>query len=75
MTLSFVVKKENVIKCYLFYGGGVIRFFPEDIKTVLPTIFNMEYVGNRDYIENDKDLDHLIKEMTAEEFFKFQQNY
>jgi len=79
LTMSIIAKKENVIKCYLFYGGGVIRFFPEDIKIVFPTIFNMDYGGNRDYIEKDKELDNLIKimkdQIVDEEFSKFQQYY
>ena len=77
--MSFVVKKESVIKCYLFYGGGIIRFFPEDIRTVFPKIFNMDYGENRDYINNDQDLIKLINEMKVQlvdqEFSKFVENY
>ena len=79
LTMSIIVKKENVIKCYLFYGGGAIRFFPADIKIVFPKIFNMDYGGNRDYIENDYDLNNLMNKMKAElvdeDFSKFQENY
>ena len=79
LTLSFVVKSQKVIKCYLFHGGGFIRFFPQDIKTVFPTIFNMDHGANREFIENNRDLDNLIKKMSDEvideEFSKFQQNY
>merc|ERR1719273_1520234 len=43
MTLSFHAKQERVVKMYLFCNRQCIRFMPEDIKTVLRTLFNMDY--------------------------------
>eukprot|EP01083_Nonionella_stella_P254455 874339_1 len=45
LTLSFHAKEEKEIKCYLFWSGQMIRFMPEDMKTLLPSIFNMEFTG------------------------------
>eukprot|EP01084_Bolivina_argentea_P300952 519051_1 len=36
MTLSFHVESCDEIKCYLYWQGAFIRFFPQDIKTLLP---------------------------------------
>merc|ERR1719189_888011 len=52
LTLSIHAKQENVIKMYLFCNGQCIRFMPEDVKTVLPILFNMEYGNNRDWIDS-----------------------
>eukprot|EP01083_Nonionella_stella_P071763 192963_1 len=52
LTLSFHVKQENEIKCYLFWNGQMIRFMPNDIKTVLPCIINMK--NDPDYIKENK---------------------
>eukprot|EP01083_Nonionella_stella_P019172 53292_1 len=39
LTLSFHVKTQEIIKCYLFWNGQMIRFMPSDIKDVLPRLF------------------------------------
>eukprot|EP01083_Nonionella_stella_P019174 53300_1 len=70
LTFSFHVKEEDQIKCYLFYCGLVIRFLPEDIKTVLPKIFNMEYPGNQEFVDgktekhSDDKVDDVIARMS-----------
>ena len=78
LTLSFIVQSRDVIKMYLYYNGGMIRFFPDDIKTVLPKIFNMDYGRNKQYIEKNQELDRRIQEMNGKvvdvEFAKFQSN-
>merc|ERR1712154_501383 len=62
MTLSFHVKQENVIKLYLYMNGQCIRFMPEDVKAVLPVLFNMEFGDNKQWIKT-KEADSLIKQM------------
>ncbi len=51
LTLSFHVKSIEDIKCYLFWNGQMQRFMPEDITTVLPKIFNMNYDGNEQFMK------------------------
>ena len=51
LTLSFHVKREDAVKLYLFWNGGGIRFMPEDIKVVLPMLFNMKYGDNEQWIK------------------------
>ena len=53
LTLSIHVQQEDVIKAYLYWNGKVMRFMPEDIRTVFPLIFNMEYPGNTNYMDLD----------------------
>merc|ERR1712242_397827 len=55
LTLSIHAKQENVVKMYLFCNGQCIRFMPEDVKTVLPVLFNMDYENNTDWIEGKLD--------------------
>jgi len=79
LTFCFHVKMMDVIKCYLYWNGQVIRFMPQDIKTVFPTMFNMKYGGNQDYIDKNQDLDKMIEEMQKKlvdkEFAAFQESY
>jgi len=52
MTLSFHVHSVDVIKCYLYFGGQIIRFMPSDIKNVLPRLFNMDFPGNAEFVKS-----------------------
>merc|ERR1719295_851064 len=52
LTLSFHVKQADVIKLYLYHNGQSMRFMPEDIRDILPTLFNMEYLGNDDWLQD-----------------------
>ena len=61
LTLSFHVKQANVIKLYLYYSGQCIRFMAEDVKVVLPLLFNLDYGDNRKWIEG-KEVDGYIEE-------------
>eukprot|EP01083_Nonionella_stella_P079975 219538_1 len=78
LTLSFHVKEERIIKCYLFWNGQMMRFFPDDIKSVLPGLFNPKKQGKRDKAEEEL-LDAMIKEMKEklvdEEFDEFVSSY
>jgi len=79
LTLSFHVKQEKVIKLYLFCNGQCMRFMPEDIKTVLPALFNMEFGDNKEWIEREEEVEEHIEQMKRvlidEEFEAFQQSY
>ena len=49
---------------YADFNGGIIRFMPgEDIKTLFPLLYNMEYGDNQEYIDSDPDLDGIIEKM------------
>eukprot|EP01083_Nonionella_stella_P168008 566068_1 len=78
LTLSFHVKRETVIKCYLFWNGGMMRFMPDDIKNVLPQLFNPDKHPKRNE-KGEKALDDQIKEMKEklvdEEFDAFMSRY
>eukprot|EP01083_Nonionella_stella_P152194 487483_1 len=78
LTLSFHVKEERFVKCYLYWFGQMIRFMPEDIKTVLPDLFNPKRQSKRNK-EEEKYLNELIKELKGklvdEEFDAFVASY
>ena len=78
MTLSFHAKQQNVVKLYLYCHGQCIRFMPEDVKVVLPVLFNMNF-GNNDAFLKGTRVDEYIEKMKSElqdiEFEAFQQSY
>ena len=53
------------VKCYLYYNGEMIRFFPDQIRALFPTMFNMKYDENTFFLKNkkNKELDTFIKYM------------
>merc|ERR1712032_1664812 len=63
MTFSFHVQKANVIKLYLHCQGNCIRFMPEDIRTILPLLFNKEFGNNRQWIDCQSLVDGYIDRM------------
>ena len=79
LMFSFHAKQENVIKLYLYCRGQCIRFMPEDIRTLLPVLFNMEYGNNAEWIAKDESvnqyIDILHKGLIDVEFDAFQQSY
>ena len=78
LTASFHVKQEKVIKMYLYHNGGCIRFMPEDIKSVLPTLFNMKREDNVKFIESgeaDRCIQRLQGLLVDNEFDAFQESY
>ena len=79
LTLSFHVKTEEVIKLYLYHNGQCMRFMPDDIKTVLPLLFNMEYGNNAEWLTIHEEVDGCIDRMKRclkdVEFEAFQQSY
>ena len=62
MVLSFHVESSNEIRCYIYLNGQVLRFFPEDIKFVLPRFFDPD-CGNNKTWTNSKDANDLILRM------------
>ena len=75
MTLSFHVKKDNVIKLYLYWNGQCIRFMPEDVRDLLPVLFNMNYRDNAEWIRRegvDRYINELKDMMVDVEFAYFQ---
>ena len=78
LTLSFHVKEERVIKLYLFCNGQSIRFMPDDVRDILPTLFNMDYGGNAKWIKL-KDVQGYIDQMkdclVDDQFTAFQQSF
>ena len=85
MTLSFHVKTEEVIRLYLYFNGQSMRFMPEDIKDVLPRLFNLEYADNPgwltrkdpdgDILEVDRYINRMKRCLKDVEFEAFQQSY
>eukprot|EP01084_Bolivina_argentea_P263919 446883_1 len=74
LTFSFHVKEIDGIKCYLFWNGAMIRFMADDIKIILPTIFNMQWNNgkpiknhqrseNEKFMENENEINQLIYQM------------
>eukprot|EP01084_Bolivina_argentea_P311507 539217_1 len=61
MTLSFHCEGPETIKCYLYYMGGMMRFFLKDIIHVFPHIF--ESNNKKSSKPNDKYFYDLVKEI------------
>ncbi len=53
ITLSFHIEAADEIKCYLFYEGQASRFYGQDILQVFPTLFDMEYKNNKEFIQSN----------------------
>ena len=64
LTLSIHAKQQDLIKAYLYWNGKMMRFMPEDIKTVFPLIFNMDYKGNREFMKMEV-LDGYVDDLKA----------
>merc|ERR1712129_179922 len=79
LTMSFFVKSPTVIKCYLWWNGQGIRFFPEDITTTMAKIFDLDKHGNREFLENEQLVTEYIESMQRvlrdNEFKGFQLSY
>eukprot|EP01084_Bolivina_argentea_P312447 540926_1 len=85
LTFSFIVKEQDQIKCYLYWNGQTIRFMPEDVKIILPRIFNLDYGDNNNYFNKIQsgsewtDVDKFIEQMTLilvdKQFTQFRQSY
>merc|ERR1712013_640670 len=43
MTFSIHAMQSDVVKCYLYWNGQMVRFHPEDIRTTLHMLFNMKW--------------------------------
>ena len=80
LTLSFYVKSDEVVKLYLYRHGQLLRFMPEDIRTVLPKLFNMNYGKkiNQQFLKSknvDEHIDRMKGLLKDVEFEAFQQSY
>merc|ERR1712130_218701 len=63
LTMSFIAKEEDAIKCYLYWSGQMTRFMPEDIKVVFPIIFNMEREENKIFVNDETKMNKIIGRM------------
>jgi len=74
ITLSFHVDDEESVRCYLFWNGCYIRIvYPQDLKKILLSVFDIEYKDNKNYLEQkaDDDLNKLrVKDDTFDAFYK-----
>ena len=52
LTLSIHALENDVVKCYLYWNGQKIRFVPRDIRSILPTIFNMKWNAGQELEED-----------------------
>merc|ERR1712087_386110 len=78
LTLSLYVKSQDVVKCYLYWHGRVIRFFPEDIRTTMTKIFDLKKHGNEAFLKSEKldgHIDSMKRGLRDEEFKGFQVSY
>jgi len=78
LTLSFHVKAVDEIKMYLYCHNQILRFYPEDIKVILPVLFNMDYGDNKDFLASKK-VEECIESMKRglidRKFKAFQNSY
>lgn len=62
LTFNFHVQSIDEIRCYLWFKGSCIRFFPEDIINILPLIFDLKYQKNQQFATHQKIKD-LVKQI------------
>ena len=62
LTLAFHVRSRDEIKCFLCFNGEIIRFLAQDIKEVLPRLFNMEFLGNERFAQGEQ-IDTFVKQI------------
>ena len=78
LILSFHIRSADLIKVYLYFNGQIVRFLPKDLKALFNGLYNMDYKGNKDYIEKGK-IDDKITKMSAKivdkQFDAWQQEY
>eukprot|EP01083_Nonionella_stella_P118756 354595_1 len=43
----------NKILCYLYYFGGHLRFYAQDIISVFSNIFDLDYQNNNQFLNGD----------------------
>jgi len=83
LTFSFHAREDRVIKLYLYFNGQCIRFMPQDVRDLLPRLFNMKFLGNTEWFEGRKEqrkeVDGYIERLRAilvdEQFEAFQKQY
>ena len=61
VTFCFHAKGKKEIRSYLYWNGGSLRFYPEDIVNVLPALFDNNYDDNKLFTASDE-----VKRMTEE---------
>eukprot|EP01083_Nonionella_stella_P199338 731035_1 len=54
MVFSFHVHSKDEMKVYLYYNGGMMRFFGEDVINVLPLFFDDTLPGNKEFLNGQK---------------------
>ena len=55
LTLSFVVKGKDSIKCQFYYNSQFSIFKPIYIKTIFPKLFNMEWNDGKELGDEGKE--------------------
>eukprot|EP01083_Nonionella_stella_P102604 291972_1 len=54
MVFSFHVHSKDEMKVYLYYNGGMMRFFGEDVINVLPLFFDDTFGDNKEFMNSKK---------------------
>ena len=57
LTFSFNVESVDEIKCYMYWSGQTQRFYPQDIKQILPYMF----VDCDDFLNDPEGANTLIR--------------
>eukprot|EP01084_Bolivina_argentea_P214191 363677_1 len=77
MCLSFHIDAEDDVKCYLYYNGGMMRFFGNDIFDVLPRFFvddekKAKFVTNQGLQRDIKNgLARQLRDSKFDSFFQY----
>eukprot|EP01084_Bolivina_argentea_P270384 459746_1 len=64
LTISFHVKSKDEVKMYMYFDGQMIRIMPKDIPTIFPILFNMEYGNNEKFMQNKKEMDSIVQNIS-----------
>jgi len=78
IVFSFHVESTDEIRCYMYVNGQACRFLADDVRLVLPTLFDMEYADNKTWIggkECGELMERMKKQLRDVHFMAFLNKY
>ena len=73
ITWSFHVIQRDEIRCYCYWNGQIVRFYPSDMKELLPKIFDMNWNNreNQRFLKSNNgktNIDSILKRMREKRY-------
>eukprot|EP01084_Bolivina_argentea_P079281 143822_1 len=62
LTLSFILSGSEEMRCYLYWHGEMIKFTPENMEVILPSVINMEWNNGQELKDGETSLNQHFKD-------------